>query len=73
MYLHNYPFPYHEHSLSESGWLVEGVTTEKITILGDVAIVECSSLHLTSFACLVDVGGAQVITQKTKSIAFLSQ
>ena len=47
---------YHIHSLSESGWSVEGVTTEKVTILEDVTIVECSSLHLTSFACLVDVG-----------------
>ena len=73
MYLHNYPFHYHGYSLSESGWSVKGVTTEKVIILGDVAIVECSSLHLTSFACLVDVGGAQVISQKTKSIAFLSQ
>ena len=56
---------YHTHSLSESGWSVEGVTTEKVTILEDVAIVECSSLHLTSFACLVDVGGAQVILYTT--------
>ena len=52
---------------------MKGVTTEKVTILEDVAIVECSSLHLTSFACLVDVGGAQVITRHIQSIAFLSQ
>ena len=47
---------------------MEGVTTEKVTILGDSATVQCFSLHLTSFACLVDVGGAQVITVKHNSL-----
>lgn len=43
-----------------SGWSADGVTTDNVTIDGDLAIVQCSSLHLTSFACLVDVSGAQV-------------
>ena len=50
------------NSLAESGWSVEGVTTETETVEGDMSIVQCSSLHLTSFAVLVDVRGVQVRT-----------
>ena len=47
-------------SLADSGWSVEGVTTEKTTVSGDQSTVQCSSSHLTSFAVLVDVRGAKV-------------
>ena len=50
------------NSLAESGWSVEGVTTETETVEGDLSIIQCSSLHLTSFAVLVDVRGVQVRT-----------
>ena len=50
------------NSLAESGWSGEGVTTETETVEGDLSIVQCSSLHLTSFAVLVDVREVQVRT-----------
>ena len=50
------------NSLAESGWSGEGITTEKVSLEGDLSIVQCSSLHLTSFAVLVDVRGVQVRT-----------
>ena len=49
-------------SLAESGWSGEGVTTQTVSLEGDLSIVQCSSLHLTSFAVLVDVRGVQVRT-----------
>ena len=39
---------------------MEGVTTVSVVRVGDIATVQCSSSHLTSFAVLVDVGGAKV-------------
>ena len=62
--------------LAESGWSAAGLTTDMVTIEGHLATVQCSSRHLTSFACLVDVGGAQVsvklhlklVVKKTKPI-----
>ena len=47
-------------SLADSGWSVEGVTTERTTVSGGQSTVQCSSSHLTSFAVLVDVRGAKV-------------
>ena len=47
-------------SIAKSGWSTEGVRTESVTREGDTVTVTCTSLHLTSFAVLVDVGGAQV-------------
>ena len=45
---------------SHSGWSVENVTTEKVTVSGGQSTVRCSSSHLTSFAVLVDVRGVRV-------------
>jgi len=39
---------------------VDGVVTESVVRDGEHVTVQCTSTHLTSFACLVDVGGAQV-------------
>ena len=47
-------------SLADSGWSVENVTTEKVTVSGGQSTVRCSSSHLTSFAVLVDVRGVRV-------------
>ena len=41
-------------------WSSEGLRTESVTRDGDTVTVTCSSNHLTSFAVLVDVGGARV-------------
>ena len=51
------------YSLEQSRWSTEGVRTESVTRDGDTVTVTCASLHLTSFAVLVDVGGAQVVTE----------
>ena len=48
------------NSVAKSGWSREGLTTQMISLEGDRSIVQCSSLHLTSFAVLVDVRGVQV-------------
>ena len=50
-------------SLAASGWSGEGVTTEMVSFEGDLSMVQCSSVHLTSFAVLVDVRGVQVRTK----------
>ena len=47
-------------SLADSGWSVENVITEKVTVNGEQSTVRCSSSHLTSFAVLVDVRGVGV-------------
>ena len=47
-------------SVEGSGWSSEGLRTESVTKDGDNVTVTCSSNHLTSFAVLVDVGGAKV-------------
>ena len=39
---------------------MDGLVTESVVRDGGSVTVQCSSTHLTSFACLVDVGGAQV-------------
>ena len=39
---------------------MDGVVTESVVRDGEHVTVQCTSTHLTSFACLVDVGGAQV-------------
>ena len=39
---------------------MDGVVTESVVRDGEHVTVQCVSTHLTSFACLVDVGGAQV-------------
>ena len=49
-------------SLDLSGWSTEAVRTVSVTREGDTVTVTCASTHLTSFAVLVDVGGAQVHT-----------
>ena len=49
-------------SLSDSGWSADGVSTAMSTTVGNVSTVECASLHLTSFAVLVDVRGVEVST-----------
>ena len=41
-------------------WSSEGLKTVSVTRVRDTATVTCASSHLTSFAILVDVGGAQV-------------
>ena len=45
---------------SRGRWSSEGVKTVSVTSVGDIVTVTCASSHLTSFAVLVDVGGAQV-------------
>ena len=47
-------------SLAESRWSTEGVKAVSLTREGNIVNITCSSSHLTSFAVLVDVGGAQV-------------
>ena len=39
---------------------MDGLVTESVVRDGETVTVQCSSTHLTSFACLVDVGRAQV-------------
>ena len=51
------------HSLAGSGWSTEGVITEQVTVGQEQTTVQCASLHLTSFAVLVDVRGAKVQKQ----------
>ena len=43
-------------------WSTDGLRTESVTRDGNTVTVTCASFHLTSFAVLVDVGGAQVYT-----------
>ena len=50
-YVYRYP---------QGGWSSEGLKTVSVTRVGDRVTVTCASSHLTSFAVLVDVGGAQV-------------
>ena len=45
---------------SQVRWSTEGLTTEDVRRDGNTITVVCSSTHLTSFAVLVDVGGARV-------------
>ena len=47
-------------SSEQSGWSPSGLETVSVTRVGDIVTVNCSSSHLTSFAVLVDVRGAQV-------------
>ena len=47
-------------SSEQSGWSPAGLETVSVTRVGDIVTVNCSSSHLTSFAVLVDVRGAQV-------------
>ena len=47
-------------SVTESRWSTDSVAAVELTREGNVVTVTCSSVHLTSFAVLVDVGGAQV-------------
>ena len=49
-------------SLSDSGWSADGVSMAMSMTVGNVSTVECASLHLTSFAVLVDVRGVEVST-----------
>jgi hypothetical protein len=58
-------------ALAESGWSVEGVTTETETVEGDLSIIQCSSLHLTSFAVLVDVRGVQINTKALSVVSYI--
>ena len=51
------------YSVEESGWSTAGLRTESVTRDGNTVTVVCSSTHLTSFAVLVDVGGAKVCQQ----------
>ena len=44
---------------SRGRWSNEGVKTLSVTRVRDIVTVTCASSHLTSFAVLVDVGGAQ--------------
>ena len=48
------------HRVEKSGWSTDGLRTESVTRDGNTVTVTCASFHLTSFAVLVDVGGAQV-------------
>ena len=41
-------------------WSTAGLRTVSVTRDGNTVTVVCSSTHLTSFAVLVDVGGARV-------------
>ena len=41
-------------------WSTDGLRTESVTRDGNTVTVTCASFHPTSFAVLVDVGGAQV-------------
>ena len=50
----------HVHRYSRGSWSSEGLKTVSVTSVGDIVTVTCASSHLTSFAVLVDVGGAQV-------------
>ena len=52
---------YECYSVEESRWSTEGLRTESLTRDGSSATITCSSSHLTSFAVLVDVGGAKVL------------
>ena len=47
---------------SDVRWSTDGLRTKDVTRNGNTITVTCSSTHLTSFAVLVDVGGAQVCT-----------
>ena len=48
--------------IEKSGWSLEGLKTESVMREGSNVTLTCSSTHLTSFAVLVDVGGAKVIS-----------
>ena len=50
----------HVYRYSRGRWSSEGLKTVSVTSVGDIVTVTCASSHLTSFAVLVDVGGAQV-------------
>ena len=57
------------------GWSNEGVKTVSVTRERNTVTVTCASSHLTSFAVLVDVGGAQasVFTCNISYIFFSSK
>ena len=46
--------------IGSGGWSTEGVTTVRVTQEGNNTVVQCNSTHLTSFAVLVNVAGAEV-------------
>ena len=48
------------YSLASSGWSAANVTTERVTVNGDLTNVQCASSHLTSFAVLVNVREVKV-------------
>ena len=69
------------------GWSVEGVETERVEVTGGSVTVQCSSSHLTAFACLVNAEGYMVgavnpslyivlfllhLTNSIKNVFFLS-
>ena len=54
------PCVYRKTGSESVRWSSEGLRTESVTRDGDTVTVTCSSNHLTSFAVLVDVGGAWV-------------
>jgi hypothetical protein len=58
-------------SLTDSGWSVENVTTDTITVLGDLSTVQCSSRHLTSFAVLVDIRGVKIQSKALSVVSYI--
>ena len=44
----------------DGGWSVEGVETGLVVVSGDSVTVDCSSPHLSTFACFVDLTGNYV-------------
>ena len=51
-------------------WSTDGLRTESVTRDGNTVTVTCASFHLTSFAILVDVGGAQVMEKYTHTLLY---
>lgn len=51
----------HIHSIAESGWSTDGLKTESVTRDGNMVTITCSTIHLTSFAVLVDVSGGSKV------------
>ncbi|CAI8057705.1 Adhesion G protein-coupled receptor L3 [Geodia barretti] len=52
-------------------WSSEGLRTESVTRDGDTVTVTCSSNHLTSFAVLVDVGGARIESEALRIVSYI--